>query len=211
MRRRLLARRPSPAMLVALTAVVLSLTGGAIAATIGSSDIERNAVKSKHIANGKVKSKDIRDNTIKTGKVRNGTLLAEDFRAGQLPKGDKGEPGQDGAAGPEGSAVAYAKIAADGNVDESASKGIEDADVTHTTGTYCLDADPGWKIATATVEATGLSNAAADRFASVGFRPSGSSPGWDGCTGNPTADIRITVWDVGSGLVDQPVMVWFED
>ena len=90
-------------MLVAITAVVLSLTGGAIAATIGSGDIKKNAVKSKHIKNGNgVKNKDIKNNTIKTTKVRNGTLLAEDFRADQLLKGDKGDKGEKGDKGDTG-------------------------------------------------------------------------------------------------------------
>ena len=109
MRRRLLARRPSPAMVVAVVAVVLSLTGGAVAATlIKSDDIARNAVKSKHIANGKVKNKDLKNNTIKTTKVRNGTLLAEDFAEGQLaggeqgPQGLQGPPGEDGEDGTDG-------------------------------------------------------------------------------------------------------------
>jgi len=112
MRRRLLARRPSPAMIVAVVALVSSLTGGAVAATlITSGDIAKNAVKSKHIANGKVKNKDLKDNTIKTSKVRNGSLLSEDFQAGQLPageqgpkgdKGDTGDPGDPGADGADG-------------------------------------------------------------------------------------------------------------
>ena len=92
-------------MLVALVALVSSLTGGAVAATlINSDDIAKNAVKRKHIKKNAVNSK----------KVDNGTLLAKDFKAGQLregvqgiqglqgPKGDKGEPGEDGQDGADG-------------------------------------------------------------------------------------------------------------
>jgi hypothetical protein len=99
-------------MLVAITAVVLSLTGGAIAATIGSGDIKKNAVKSKHIKNGNgVKNKDIKDNTVKSSKIRNGTLLEEDFAPDALPgtgpKGDKGDKGDTGDTGPIGPSTGY--------------------------------------------------------------------------------------------------------
>ena len=112
MRSRFSARRPSPAMLVAITAVVLSLTGGAIAATIGSGDIKKNAVKSKHIKNGNgVKNKDIKNNTVKSSKIRNGTLLQEDFAANELPgtgpQGEKGDKGDTGDTGPIGPSTGY--------------------------------------------------------------------------------------------------------
>ena len=103
MRRRLLARRPSPAMIVAVVALVSSLTGGAVAATlVTGDDIARNAVTSQHIANGKVNGKDLKDNAVKTADVADGTLLAQDFQAGQLPAGGTGPQGQPGADGTDG-------------------------------------------------------------------------------------------------------------
>ena len=103
MRRRLLARRPSPAMVVAVVALVSSLTGGAVAATlVTSKDIKKNAVKSKHIKNKGVKGKDLKGNAVKGKHVKDGSLLAEDFLAGQLPAGATGPAGPQGAMGPEG-------------------------------------------------------------------------------------------------------------
>jgi hypothetical protein len=65
MKRKLLSRHPSPAMVVALIALCSSLVAGATAATlITSKDIKRNAVRTKH--------------------VKNGSLLAKDFKRGQL-------------------------------------------------------------------------------------------------------------------------------
>jgi hypothetical protein len=50
MKRRLQVRAPSPAMLVAVVALVSSLTGGAVAATlIGTGDIQNGAVTKKKL------------------------------------------------------------------------------------------------------------------------------------------------------------------
>jgi len=111
MRRRLLSRRPSPAMVVAVVALVSSLTGGAVAATL---------ITGADIKNGTIGTKDIKKNAVVSKKVKNGSLLSKDFKAGQLPtgatgpqgsqgipgakgdKGDKGDPGTNGANGTDG-------------------------------------------------------------------------------------------------------------
>jgi hypothetical protein len=102
MKRKLLARRPSPAMVVAVVALVSSLTGVAVgAALITGDDIAKKAIAKKHL----------KKNAVVTKKVKNGTLLADDFKAGQLKegvqgieglKGDKGDPGEDGTNGADG-------------------------------------------------------------------------------------------------------------
>jgi hypothetical protein len=102
MKRNLLARRPSPAMVVAIVALVSSLTGGAVAATL---------IDGRDIKNGSITKKDLHKNSVNTKKVKNETLKAVDFAPGQLKagvqgiqglKGDKGEPGQDGTDGAPG-------------------------------------------------------------------------------------------------------------
>ena len=88
MRRKLLAR-PSPAMVVALVALVSSLAGGAVAATlITGDDIAKRTIASKHIKAG----------AVKTNKVKDGTLLKQDFKAGELTT----SPNQPGPRGPDG-------------------------------------------------------------------------------------------------------------
>jgi hypothetical protein len=90
---RILVRlRPSPAMVVACTALLFALTWAGYAAgmlgpnTVGTKQLKKNAVISS--------------------KVKNRSLLAADFKAGQLPagpkgdKGDKGDPGAPGAPNP---------------------------------------------------------------------------------------------------------------
>src|SRR5215203_4005108 len=80
--------RPSPAMVVACTALLFAMTGAGYAAgmlgpnTVGTKQLKKNAVISS--------------------KVKNRSLLAVDFKAGQLPKGAKGDPGAPGAPGQQG-------------------------------------------------------------------------------------------------------------
>jgi hypothetical protein len=85
-RRRL--RLPSPATVIAVTALLVALGGSAYAAgvlpagSVGTAQLKRDAVISS--------------------KVRNHSLLAVDFRQGQLPAGPQGPEGPQGPAGPTG-------------------------------------------------------------------------------------------------------------
>lgn len=69
--------------------------GSAWAAT----ELDKNEVKSKHIAPGQVKKSDLGKNAVTSPKVANGSLLGEDFAAGQLPQGEPGPPGEPGSNG----------------------------------------------------------------------------------------------------------------
>lgn len=67
--------RPSHATVVAYLALIVALSGSAYAASkIGSADIQRNAVKGKHIANGVVGSKDAKDDGLTGADVDESTL-----------------------------------------------------------------------------------------------------------------------------------------
>ena len=61
--------RPSPALVVALAALVIAMSGAAIALpgndTVGSNDIKKNAVRSKHIKGKSVKGSDVQDDALK--------------------------------------------------------------------------------------------------------------------------------------------------
>ncbi len=80
--------RPSPAMVVAVIALVGSLGGTSYAAAT--------------LAKNSVGSAQLRTNAVTSAKVKNGTLLAKDFKAGQLPAGKTGPAGATGPAGPAG-------------------------------------------------------------------------------------------------------------
>jgi hypothetical protein len=80
--RRLLSRRPSPAMVVACVALIVALGGTSYAAL----KLPRNSVGSKQL----------RPNAVTSGKVRNGSLTAKDFRASALKRGPRGPQGPKG-------------------------------------------------------------------------------------------------------------------
>lgn len=83
--------RPSPALVIAIIALVFSMAGGASAA--------------KRLITGA----DIKDNSLTGADVRNGSLISADFRRGSVPKGPAGPSGVQGppgVAGPAGAAGA---------------------------------------------------------------------------------------------------------
>jgi Collagen triple helix repeat (20 copies) len=77
------------ANVIATIALFLALGGGAAWA---ASSIPRNSVGAAQIKSGAVTGE----------KIRNGTLLASAFKAGELPTGAQGEPGEPGEVGPQG-------------------------------------------------------------------------------------------------------------
>jgi hypothetical protein len=90
------------ANVVSVLALVVALGGtGAYAANelIGSGDIERNAVLSKHIKNGQVNTADFAEGAVDSEAVEDKSLTGKDFESGQLPQGPVGPQGPAGPAG----------------------------------------------------------------------------------------------------------------
>ena len=87
--------RPSPALVVAIIALVVSLTGTTWAVT----SLPRNSVGSKQIKKNAVRSSDIKAGAVRGSDVRDGSLGAAEFAPGTLLKGDKGDKGDTGATG----------------------------------------------------------------------------------------------------------------
>jgi hypothetical protein len=71
--------RPSPAMIVACLALLLALTGSAIAAGIA-----KNSVRSAQIVDGTVRTVDIRDGAVDSAKVADEALTASDLGANSV-------------------------------------------------------------------------------------------------------------------------------
>jgi hypothetical protein len=90
------AFRPSPALLIAMIALLVALAGTGYAAAT----LPRNSVGNAQLQN----------NAVTTSKVKNFSLLKADFAPGQIPRGARGStgppgpPGTDGARGPTGPA-----------------------------------------------------------------------------------------------------------
>jgi hypothetical protein len=108
--RKLLSRRPSPAMVVACLALLVALGGTSVAAV---EQVRRNSVGPAQLQFGAVTGPKIRNNAVTSAKVRNRSLLRADFAPGQLPAGPtgpQGPAGPAGAAGPAGPAGVIGSI-----------------------------------------------------------------------------------------------------
>ena len=78
--KRLLSRRPSPAMIVALLALFVALGGSSYAAVkIGARDIQRGAVGTRAIANNSIRSGDIHNATVSGADVKDDSLTNADI------------------------------------------------------------------------------------------------------------------------------------
>jgi hypothetical protein len=68
-----LTDRPSPALIVAVIALVAAMSGGAVAlpgkSTVGAADLKRNAVRSKHIQSKAVRGSDVENDALKGKQV----------------------------------------------------------------------------------------------------------------------------------------------
>lgn len=88
---KLSARRPSPSMLVAVIALVMAMSGAAVAlpgkGKVKSNDIAKGVVKSKHIAKNAVRSKQVLGKSLKGNDLRDQTIkskqIADDAVTGQ--------------------------------------------------------------------------------------------------------------------------------
>jgi hypothetical protein len=104
-------RHMSFANVISVIALFVALGGASYAAVT----LPKNSVGAKQIKKNGVGASEIKRSAVRTGEVRNGTLRAQDFAAGQLPQGPKGDPGQNGAPGEDAFALdAFARVGFDG-------------------------------------------------------------------------------------------------
>ena len=78
----LLRRRPSPAMLIALIALFVSLSGvsyGVATGFIDSREIKNNEVRSLDIRNNEIRTRDLRNNEVRGIDIRNSTVQSRDI------------------------------------------------------------------------------------------------------------------------------------
>lgn len=102
-------RLPSPAMVVACTALAVALGGTSYAAI----KLPKDSVKAKQIAPNAVRSSELANDSVGTAEVIDGSLLAADFASGQLPagaQGPQGAPGPKGDTGDRGPSEAFVKV-----------------------------------------------------------------------------------------------------
>jgi hypothetical protein len=95
------AKRPSPALVLSLIALFVSLGGtGYAAIKITGKDVADNSLTGRDVKNESLTRKDVKG--LGTRDIVDGSLLAKDFKAGELPAGAKGETGATGPAGAKG-------------------------------------------------------------------------------------------------------------
>jgi hypothetical protein len=121
-------RLPSPAMGVALVALVVALSGTSYAVVrIGTKQIRNNAITSAKIRNGQVRNVDLARNSVVTAKIFAGAVTGLQIRDGSIGNSDLGNDavtsakirgGQVGNSDLANDAVTGAKIRA-GNVGET--------------------------------------------------------------------------------------------
>jgi hypothetical protein len=73
-------RRPSPALVISIIALIAALTGTAYAASLGKNSVGSRQLKSKSVTTGK-----IANNSVTGAKVAKETLTGDDIKIGQLP------------------------------------------------------------------------------------------------------------------------------
>jgi hypothetical protein len=126
-------RLPSPAFVVAVTALVLAISGGAYAATrlaaksVGTRQLRNGAVTSSKLRPGAVGTRQLANNAVTGAKVADGSLTGQDVNAstlGQVPRAaDANNLGGEPAAHYQrlvrsacGAGQAISKVNADGSV-----------------------------------------------------------------------------------------------
>ena len=87
--------RPTPAMVVAILALMVALGGTSYAAI----KLPKNSVGTKQIKKRAVTGAKIRKNAVESSKVKDSSLMKKDFAPGQLPAGPQG-PAAEGPRGP---------------------------------------------------------------------------------------------------------------
>jgi hypothetical protein len=82
-----LRRRPSPALVISLVALFVSLSGvsyGVATGFIDSREIKNNEVRSLDIRNNEVRTRDIRNNEVRGIDIRNSTIQGRDIGLNQV-------------------------------------------------------------------------------------------------------------------------------
>lgn len=99
--KRVIARRPSPAMVVAAVALFISLGGvswGVATGFIDSREIRNNTVRTQDLRNNDIRGRDIRNSTIRGRDVALNTLTGNDIaeaKLGKVPSAERADRADD--------------------------------------------------------------------------------------------------------------------
>jgi hypothetical protein len=107
--------RPTPAMIVALLALVLALSGSAVAASL---------ITSKQIKDGTIQTRDLSKKAVKALQSGRGLAGAQGIAGPQGQKGDKGDAGEKGQTGERGEKGARGETGPTGPTAGAVSAGV---------------------------------------------------------------------------------------
>jgi len=191
--------RPSPALIVALIALIVASAG----VGVGASLITGNQIK-----NGSIKGVDIKNHSITKAKLKG------NFQGPRGTTGAQGLQGLQGKSGPAGEAVAYARVAADGTLEPGdggkQNKNIVASSIQHASaGVYCFGGLP-FAVASAMVSPDSAGDITTNTIASVAIQR-GITLGT--CDANHQ-QARVSMVAVSNAtaptLTDHRFQVWFE-
>lgn len=118
-------RRPSPALVISIVALVVASAGTAVAATIITS--------TSQIRNGVVTSADVKDRSLQSRDIKNGTLTQSKLSAGLVKK-------LGGATAAPGGTIAYHAVRRAGPENQPANVIVKVASLTVPAGAYSVTA-----------------------------------------------------------------------
>ena len=191
--------RPSPALIVALIALIVASAGVGVGATL---------ITGNQIKNGSIKGVDIKNHSITKAKLKG------NFQGPRGTTGAQGLQGLQGQRGPAGEAVAYARVAADGTLEPGdggkQNKNIVASSIQHASaGVYCFGGLP-FAVASAMVSPDSAGDITTNTIASVAIQR-GITLGT--CDANHQ-QARVSMVAVSNAtaptLTDHRFQVWFE-
>lgn len=226
---RILRRRPSPAMGVALVALFISLSGvsyGVATGFIDSREIKNETILSKDIRNSTLRTQDLRNNEVRGFDIRNSTIRSADVALNALTGADVDESklGKVAAATSADKAatattadkattadqglspVAFARVSPSGDVVEASSRAVADANVTREKlASFCFRGlGFAFKSAQVTVDYGAADSSGANEIAQVAL----DNPKGD-CAG-ASAQLEVVTADVDTKtLKPHGFFIWF--
>ncbi len=191
--------RPSPALIVALIALIVASAGVGVGASF---------ITGKQIKNGSIRGVDIKNHSIGKAKLK-GNFQGPRGTTGAT--GARGLQGLQGLRGPAGEAVAYARVAADGALEPGdggkQNKNIAASSIQHASaGVYCFGGLP-FAVASAMVSPDSAGDITTNTIASVAIQR-GITLGT--CDANHQQARVSMVTPAAATPTDHRFQVWFE-
>jgi hypothetical protein len=131
---RLKAQRPSPALVISLIALFVSLGGAGYAAvTVTGKNVKNSSLTGKDVKNSSLTGSDVKNSSLAGRDVKKDSLTGSDVaesKLGKVPRATSADTAGNantvgGVSASQLGLKAYAHINADGSLDSSRSKGIQ--------------------------------------------------------------------------------------